>query len=308
MENNKDRPGTGASYSQSKKSSTKLTRILIGLTALLVVLIIVLGWLLYDRKVESEKLEEVTTEKFELIREFEDLSEEYEYLMTDNDSMNIALQERQEEIDKLIADLNRTRVNNAAAINEYRRELGTLRDVLKSYIVQVDSLNQDNIRLRQENVQVRQQVAQFENELEEEREVKEDLSARVEMGSRLIVENLLATPINQRGRETKRIARIEQIQVCFTLKRNIIADPGMRTVFVRIIRPDDLILASSADNIMILNDEPIVYTASRDINYENADIDACIYFDDDGSLIPGDYKAEVFTDGYQIGVTEFSLR
>jgi chromosome segregation ATPase len=115
--------------------------------------------------------------------------------------------QRQEEIEKLIADLNRTRINNTAAINEYRRELGTLRDVLKSYVVQVDSLNQANIRLREENVQVRQQVVRFESELQQEREVKEDLSARVEMGSRLMVENLLASPLNQRGRENNRISR-----------------------------------------------------------------------------------------------------
>ncbi|MGF1584550.1 MAG: hypothetical protein ACFCUM_04450 [Bacteroidales bacterium] len=308
METNNENTGGGNPYNRSKISGKKLTHILIGLTSLLVVLIVVLGWLLYDRNKKSVQIEEVTTEKFELIREFENLSQEYEVLRTDNDSMNVALEARQEEIEKLIADLNRTRINNTAAINEYRRELGTLRDVLKSYVVQVDSLNQANIRLREENVQVRQQVVRFESELQQEREVKEDLSARVEMGSRLMVENLLASPLNQRGRENNRISRVEQIQVCFTLKRNAIAEAGMKTVYVRIIRPDDLILASSASNIMEVDEELLVYTAARDINYENMDIDACIYFDDDGSLIPGNYKVEVFTEGYQIGTSEFSLR
>jgi hypothetical protein len=294
--------------SQTNKPGKNLTRILILLTSLLVVLVFVLGWLLIDRKKEAVKLEEVTAEKFELIREFEELSQQYEFLMTDNDSMNLALVARQEEIEKLIADLNRTRVNNAAAINEYRKELGTLRDVLKSYIVQVDSLNQANIKLREENIQVRQQVVRFETELQQEREVKEDLSARVEMGSILMVENLMALSINQRGRETNRIGRVEQLQVCFTLKRNLIAPAGLRTVYMRIKRPDQLVLASSANNIMVVEDEPMVFTASRDITYENQDIDACIYFDDDGSLIPGTYSVELFTDGYLLGTSEFSLR
>jgi hypothetical protein len=307
MENIQERPGTGNSY-QSKKPNTNLTRILIGLASLLFVLIIVLGWLLYDRNQKTIHIEEVTTEKFELIREFEDLQREYEFLMTDNDSMNVALEERQAEIEKLIADLNRTRVNNAAARNEYRMELGTLRDVLKSYIVQVDSLNQANIRLREENVQVRQQVVRFESQLKQEREVKEDLSARVEMGSRLMVEDLVALPLNQRGRENNRIRNVEQIQVCFTLKRNAIAQAGMKTLYIRIKRPDELVLASSANNLMMIDDEPMVFTSSREVNYENMDIDACIYFNDDGSLIPGTYKVEVFTDGYQLGVSEFSLR
>jgi hypothetical protein len=308
METNKENPGGGNPNTRLSKFNKNITPILIGLTSLLVVLIAVLGWLLYDRNQKSEHIEEVTTEKFELIREFENLSQEYDHLRTDNDSMNIMLEARQEEIEKLIDDLNRTRINNTATINQYRRELGTLRDVLKSYVVQVDSLNQANIRLREENIQVRQQVVRFESELQQEREVKEDLSARVEMGSRLMVENLLASPINQRGREINRINRVEQIQVCFTLKRNAIAQPGMKTVYVRIKRPDNLILASSASNIMEVDDDLLVYTSARDINYENMDIDACIYFDDDGSLIPGNYTVEVFTDGYQIGSSEFSLR
>ncbi len=308
METYKDKPVTRDHEGQPNKSGKKLTYILISLISLLLVLIIVLGWLLYDRKKEAIKLEEVTIEKFELIREFEDLSREYDYLKTDNDSMNIKLDERQEEIEKLIEEINRTRVSNAARINEYRRELGTLRDVLKSYIVQVDSLNQANIRLREENVQVRQQVFRVESQLKQERQVKEDLSARVELGSQLIVEDLVAMPINRRGREINRIGRAEQIQVCFTLKRNAIAAPGMKKVYVRIKRPDQLVLTSSADNIMMLDGNPVVFTASRDINYENIDIDACIYYDDDGSLIPGTYQVEVYTDGYQIGLTEFSVR
>lgn len=303
-----DTRGSNTHDSQADKSRKKLTHILISLAGLLVVLIVVLGWLLYDRKQEAIKLEEVTSEKFQLIREFEDLSTEYDSLRTDNDSMNVQLEARQEEIDDLIEELHRTRINNNATINEYRRELGTLRDVLKSYIVQVDSLNQDNIRLREENVQARQQVARFETELHEERQVKEELTARVELGSQLTIENLIASPITRRGRETSRMWRIEQVQVCFTLRRNAIAEPGMKTMYIRIKRPDNLVLASSAENVMLVDEEPTVYTASRDINYENVDIDACIYYDDDGSLISGDYEVEVFTDGYRVGFTEFSLR
>jgi hypothetical protein len=308
METNLEKRGTGDSGIMQRFSGKKLTAILISMTTFLVILIIMLGWLLYDRRQEAEKLETVTYEKFELISELQELSREYDDLMTDNVSMNLELEGRQEEIDKLIEELNRTRVSNTATINQYRRELGTLRDVLKSYIVQVDSLNQANILLRAENLQVRQQAVVAETQLRQERQVKEDLTVRVELGSRLMVENLVASPINRRGREINRIGRTEQVQVCFTLKRNAIAEPGMRRVYMRITRPDDLVLASTADNIMTVDDEPMVFTASRDINYENVDIDACIFYDDDGSLIPGTYQVRIYTEGYQIGSSEFTLR
>ena len=307
MENNIEQKGTGDSRTKRRKS-LQTTHILIALAALLVILIGVLGWLLYERKQDSIRYEEVTLEKFHLIGELEDLSREYDDLRTDNDSMNLELEARQEEVEKLIEEIRRTRVENTARINEYRNELGTLRDVLKSYIVQVDSLNQANIRLREENVQVRQQAVVAETQLRHEREVTETLSARVEMGSRLMIENLAALPINARGREIRRVGRTEQVQVCFTLRRNAIAEPGMRTVFIRIRRPDGLILASSTDNMMVIDDEPMIFTASREINYENLDIDACIYYHDDGSLIDGDYDVTVYTEGYQVGATQFSLR
>lgn len=308
MGTNIGRSGTEGSETRPKMTGKKLTYILISLSAALVLLIAVMGWLLYDRKQEAIKLEEVTREKFQLINEFEDLSLEYDALQTDNENMNAELETRQEEITKLIEELNRTRINNTARINEYRSELGTLRDVLKSYIVQVDSLNRDNIRLREENIKVRQQAVVAETQLEQEIKVKEELSERVDLGSRLMVENLEAISINRRGRETDRIGRVEQIQVCFTLKRNAIAEPGMRTLYIRIIRPDNLVLTTSADNIIMVDEEELIYTASRDVNYENIDIDACIYYNDDGSFIPGIYQVDVYTEGYQIGSGEFSLR
>jgi hypothetical protein len=307
MENNIEKQSAGDSR-KSKAKSLQTTHILIALAALLVIMIGVLGWLLYERKQDSIRFEEVTLEKFELIGELEDLSREYDDLMTDNVTMNAELVERQEEVEKLIEELRRTRVENTTRINEYRRELGTLRDVLKSYIVQVDSLNQANIRLREENVQVRQQAVVAETQLKQEREVTENLSARVELGSRLMIENLAALPINARGREINRVGRTEQVQVCFTLRRNAIAEPGMRVVYIRIRRPDGLVLASSSDNIMIVDNEPMVFTASREINYENLDIDVCIYYNDDGSLIDGTYQVTLYTEGYQIGVAQFSLR
>ncbi len=312
MEKNKEQPDLSGvnKPGQTKKedSKKKVSILLISLISALVVLIGILGWLLYEKKQDAIRLEEVTHEKFELIDELQELSLEYENLRTDNDSMNAALEEQKQEIDDLITELRQTRIQSAATIDKYKKELGTLRDVLKSYIVQVDSLNQANIKLREENVQARQQIARTESELQRERQIKEELSEKVEIGSVLIAENIQATPINARGRERNRVRWVEQVQVCFTLKRNAIAPPGEREVFLRIIRPDGLALATSVDNRFEFEGEPLIYTASRIVNYENADLDACIYYTDDGSLIEGDYQVEIYADGHIIGTASFNLR
>lgn len=298
--------------SDNKPSETKRIKTLTGvLTVFIIVLVILIGamaWLLFDRKQEAEKLEEVTSEKIELIEQFQDLSREYEFLKTDNDSMNNLLTLKQEEIQKLITDLNRTRANNSAVINQYKKELGTLRDVLKSYIVQVDSLNQANLALRQENVIARERITKVETQLKEEIKIKEDLSTKVQIGSMLVGEGLEAIPVNQRGKDVTRIGRVDKIKVCFTLKRNAIALPGERSIFLRILRPDNLVLTTSANNLFMVNNEPLVYSASRNVVYENVDIDLCIFWTNDGSLISGNYKVEIYTDGALLGTTGFSLK
>ncbi len=307
MENN-PRPFTPDNKPADQKKIKTLTVVLTVFVVVLVALIVFMAWLLYDKKQEADKLEEVTNEKYELIEQFQNLSREYEYLKTDNDSMNNLLSLKQEEIQKLITELNRTRANNAAVINQYKKELGTLRDVLKSYIVQVDSLNQANIALRKENIQARERIARVETQLQEEIKIKEDLSAKVQLGSQIIAEGIVAEAINQRGRDVNRIGRVDKIKVCFTLKRNAIAMAGERTVFLRIIRPDNLVLTTSADNLFMVGNEPMVYSASRNLVYENVDIDICIFWTNDGSLIPGNYKAEIYTDGALLGIAEFSLK
>lgn len=290
------------------KPAKSLTGLLTILIVLLVVLIAVMAWLLWDLKKEKEKTTDLEEDKIELIEQFQGLSREYEYLKTDNDSMNILLEEKQQDIQKLITDLNRSRANSISEINKYKLELNTLRDVLKSYIVQVDSLNQANLALRQENVKAREIITRVETQLQEELKIKEDLSAKVEMGSQINAEGLNAVAINQRGREINRIGRVDKIRVCFTLKRNAIARPGERTIFLRILRPDNLVLTSSADNLFMLANEPLVYSASRDLVYENVDIDLCIFWANDGSLIAGNYTAEIYTDGVLLGSTIFALR
>ncbi len=299
---------TSENKPNDQKKIKTLTVVLTATVIVLVVLTGVLTWLLFDKQKEAEKLEVVTNEKIELIEQFQNLSNEYELLKTDNDSMNILLEKRQEDIERVIAELNRTRVTNAAVINQYRKELGTLREVLRSYIVQVDSLNQANIALREENVRAREHITKVETRLQEEIKTTEQLTAKVQLGSIIVAENLVALPINQRGRDVTRIGRVDKIQVCFTLNRNAIAPAGERTVFLRIIRPDDIVLTTSAENLFSVNNEPLVFSASRNVIYENVDIEMCIFWTNDGSLIPGNYTAEIYTDGALLGTTNFTLK
>ena len=196
--------------------------------------------------------------------------------------------------------------NNVYKIRMYEKELGTIRKVLKSYVVQIDSLNQANQELRAQNIETRQALQRVENERQELTEAKVALSSKVEKASILSAKNIVITPLNKRSKEVNRALKVEKLRVCFTLRENAILEPGPKIVYLRVIRPDDIILSSGV-NLFDFQGEQTVYTASREVSYENVDVDMCIYWNNDGQLIPGKYKVYLYADGYEIGTSSFGV-
>jgi len=266
-----------------------------------------IGYLYYNY---SELKKESAAKEAELVRQREQLEDEllgiydqYDSLKSENDTMNLKLLAEQERIEKLL----KVNANNVYKIRMYEDELGTIRKVLRSYIIQIDSLNQANIALRTENIEVKKQLSKTEKEKEELSEEKEELSEQVEKASVLSAKNLVISPLNKRSREKFKTSNVEKIRICFTLRENTIIYPGTKTIYIRITRPDDVILTSGV-NLFEYQGEQIVYSGKRDVEYENVDVDMCIYWTNDGQLIPGSYSVTLYADGNDIGSSTFSLK
>lgn len=115
----------------------------------LIILIVLLGaaigymWKInQDQKQQSMEAQALLEDqKNDLTEQLSSMVNEYEALKTNNDSMNMKLQDQQDKIKRLLA----INTNNLEKIKLYKKELVTLRDIMKSYIVQIDSLNQRNM-------------------------------------------------------------------------------------------------------------------------------------------------------------------
>jgi FtsZ-binding cell division protein ZapB len=272
---------------------------------LLIIAISVLGIIHINQKKELKEVNAVLTEeKDSLTRELNNMIYGYDTLKTANESLSNEMQVQQDKIRELLA----LQASNAQLIKKYKTELGTLREIMKSYIVQIDSLNTRNKMLTAENIDVKSKLHKAEETNVQLTQKSEELSSKVEIASVILAKDMIALPINQRGKEATRISKITQVRICFTLRENPIAMVGNRTVYVRIIRPDDLILATTADDLFDFLGEKIVYSAKRDVEYLNQDIEMCIYWDNNGQLIPGTYTVDLFTDGNKIGSTTFMLK
>ncbi len=275
---------------------------------LIIGLLVVVTWLYIDQRQTTDEIETaLTAEKDSLQSHLIQLRDDYDELMTDNDSLNAHLTEEKEKIDDLLAEIKTVKATNYAKIKSLQNELTTLRAVAKSYVRQIDSLNTMNQELVAENIQVKneiRQVTKSKNELEEQ---NKDLSGKVELASTLRTHKMNAYPINRRGKETKRLNKIEKIKVEFTIKENVLAEAGERDVYIRIAGPDDYILAKSEDDLFEYQGQEIVYSAKRPVDYTNSDLDVVVYWDNNGALMAGTYEVHIFADGEEIGNTKFTI-
>ena len=280
----------------------------VGLIIITFVLALCLGALIFlylNQKTEMIEMEKVLTEeKDSLANELSNLMFQYDTLKTNNESLNAKLETEQNKIRSLLT----IQASNAQKIRLYKKELATLKRVMKSYIVQIDSLNTKNIQLTAENIEVRKKLQKTRETNIELTQIKDELSSKVEIASIILAKNILPTPLNARGREKYKIERIDKIRVCFTLRENPIVEAGKKDVYMRIARPDELILADSPDNLFEFEDEQIVYSSIRTVDYLNQDVDMCIYWNNNGDLIPGNYTVYLYLEGNHIGSTTFLLK
>lgn len=283
-----------------------------GLTILLIIVIIALGSTIavLVSKINQQKVAamEVQTilesEKQGLQKELTDLIGEYDELKGNNDGLNKQIGEQQEKIKKLL----RIQASNVDLIGKYKKELGTLRDVLKSYIAQVDSLNTRNQQLVTENVAVKTNLDQARTENVKISQEKDQLNSQVQKAAVITTSNIVVTPLDKRGKEASRISKTLKLKVCFTLRENAIAKPGTKDVYLRITNPAGSVIAYSESDVFNFQGQQIVYSAKRQIEYENKDIEVCIFWDNNNQLTVGEYTIDMFTEGNLIGTAKFSMK
>jgi K+/H+ antiporter YhaU regulatory subunit KhtT len=296
---------TGTSISGKSKAIAFLSALIIVLGFILAVV----GWMYFNQVEDSKKIQvELNAEKDSIAENLKTVVIEYQELETDNLALNAKLAEEKLRAEKLYKELKKVKQVSFAEIKEYQKELGTLRSILRHMVVEIDSLNTLNQQLIAENIKVKQEVTMGKRTIENLEQRTEELSTTVAKGSVIRARDVIITPLNKRGNDVTRASRVVKIKVCFTLSENNIAKPGIRDAFVRIIGPDGFLLAKSTSDLFDYEGEKIVFSAKREIDYQNQDIELCVFYDNNGELVKGKYQVTVYVDGYMVGTGEFLLK
>ena len=295
-----------------KEQTEKHSKIWIVLLLIVVfALTAVIGWLLYDRKEQQIKTEHYIDEiqravyqRDSIHTELSSLYEEYEYLKQNNDSLKTELSQEQQKIEKLLRQL---KTAGPQKMEEYKREIETLRKIMRGYIGQLDSLNRLNQDLTQENVRIKTDYNQAVNRNTALRERNDSLAVTIDKAATVKATNITIMGLNKRDRATRKIDKLEKLEICFTLTENEITPTGDRDVFIRIARPDGIILSNAPTNLFPFEDKQIVYSEKRHVNYTGESQQLCIYWKNEEILLPGTYSIDIFMDSKRIGSTTIVL-
>ncbi len=283
-----------------KRSPVKM----IATTIILAVVLIFIVVMYFDQKHKMVEMETVLThEKDSLATELRHMVNAYDTLKTNNDSLNAGLEKEKNKIIQLLS----VNASNVQLIRKYKSEIKTMREIMKSYIVQIDSLNTRNKSLVAENSEIKQQMTRVRSSNTELSKVKEELNSKVEIASVIQAKDISAVTLNRKRKVTSRLNLIDKLRICFTLRENPLAKPGTKDVFMRVLRPDSLVITSSAANLFDYKGNKIVYSANRQVDYMNQDIEMCIFLDNTGDFIIGNYSVELYLDDNIIGRSSFII-
>lgn len=284
---------------------------LYGVLGLLLVILAVAVYMLLDTRKNlnlvsedlAEKTEFFRMEKDSLERELRNIYFRYDTLETNNLELQAEMKLQQDKIDRLIS----LQAEDAYKIRMYRKEMETLRSVLRSYIVQIDSLNMQNQELLAQNKQLRNTELRLTSEKEQLEKDKTELEEIKDLATTLQASQINLVLLNRRDKETSRTRSAEKVRVDFVLRANKVTPAGEKRVALRIIRPDQVVLGSPELEMIDTDGEQIPASASRVVNYENEDLPVSIFWTNDGEIVPGEHTVELYADGKLIGLASFVL-
>lgn len=282
-----------------------MKKVMYGLIAAVVVLAAVLAYVWIER---SGLVKDLRVEKEQLTAEMIALQNDYANLTSDYDTLNVQLDMEREKVEQLIERIQKTDATNRAKIRQYEKELGTLRSIMKHYIVQIDSLNTVNTELRADAAQARKEAAESKRRYEEVVKVTEDLSSKVEQGQVVKGRGIILEALNANGSVTNRSSRVAKLRTSLSLVENEIAQKGWRRVYIRVKDPDGVLLVEKADQQFEFNGNPLYYSSSREVDYNGQELDIIIYFSGETDYRKGVYTVEVYTEEALLGTADMLLR
>lgn len=300
--------GTKKRFSLGNTDKERRNNLIVIFLSVILVVVIVLFFL--QRSETQQIVQSLNIQKDSLEVELNSMIMSYDSLSTDNDTLNAELFAAQTKVKNLLIEVEQIKKASYEEITGYQNEVNSLRSIMRNFVVQVDSLNQRNQELMAENEEVKQQYSVIESQNQNLTRQNSQLEQRVERAAMLEALDLTVEGINDKGKDVNNSDKAVQLKVNFTLSKNVTARRGAKNIYVRIQRPDQILLVKSSNDLFQFEDLRIPYSAVREVTYEGNELPVSIYWDNAGEdpFMTGEYIIDIFADGNNIGETTFSFK
>ena len=284
------------------------------LIPLILVILALIGGLAYlfvnleeQKQVNRDMQELAELDKQEMENEYERFALQYSEMKTqiNNDSIVEQLTQEQMKTQKLLEELKKVKADDAREITRLKKELATVREVLRSYIIQVDSLNRLNESLKQENSRVNAVLQERNSQIAGLSNEKASLSEKVAIAAQLDATNISLSLLNKRDKPTKKLKDTKKMQVNFTITKNVTASNGHRTLYVRIQNPGGNTLSGGGS--FAYENRNLEYSMKKTIEYTGEEVSVATFWNVSQMLEGGQYRVSIFADGNMIGSRTFNF-
>ena len=246
-------------------------------------------------------------DKKEMENEYQQFANQYGEMRTQitNDSIIAQLTTEQEKTQRLLAELKQLKNNDIKEITRLKKELATVRAVLRSYVMEIDSLNRLNQNLTAENVRVKGQYEEATKQIEGLNTEKASLSQKVAIAAQLDAIGISAAGLNKHGKPTNKINKCKTLQVNFSIAKNVTASGGTKNIYVRIISPIGSVIGN--EGTFSYENRNIQCSMKKTIEYNGLETPITMYWNVNQTLTAGTYQVSIFADGNMIGSRSFTL-
>ena len=296
-------------YKQENEMNKKLLIPLLLVVALLIGGIVYLYITLDEQKKENQAMVELAElDKLEMENEYQQFSDQYSEMKTqiNNDSIIEQLTREQQRTQQLLAELKEVKATDAREITRLKKELATVKEILRSYVIEIDSLNRLNQNLMAENTEIKGQLEASTKEIEGLNTEKQSLSEKVAIAAQLDAINIVMIAKNKRGKQTDDMSKCKVVQVSFALAKNPTASNGMKNVYVRITTPSGTLLGGGPS--FTYENRTLQSSMMKSVEYGGQETPITLYWNVSQAMSGGTYNVSIFADGHMIGQKNFSFK
>ncbi len=301
-------------FKMQQESTRKKSVVVSVLFFLLIFLVIVAGVLAYFLRraqvVAEEQATEYRIEKDSIVYQLQNQVQAFDSLKSTSAEVQGRLETEKKRAEALVAELQAKQQVTFQQLKSYQRELGTLREIMRNMVHEIDSLNTANRELLAENSRMRGSYAESQQQVRQLTSSNEELSTAVMRGSVVKARNIAIVPLNKKQKLAKRASKTVLLRTDLTLSENALAKPGKRTVYIRLTDRDGILLPAQDGATFSFGGQEMPCSAHREIDYQNQDVDMQIFYGDlaNTKFISGDYHVAIFMDETLIGEGSLTLK